>query len=260
MIAGELSRVCFPSSRIFARNRVPERYSMCGRYSLTRREAEIEERFGIEQLLMDRADFKPRYNIAPTQLVPVIVDQDGQRVLAEMKWGLIPFWAKDIKKTKPIINARSESIAEKPFFKQAANKRRCLIPADGFFEWKKVNKDKIPMFIHMDERELFAFAGLWDEWKSPDGEQILRTCTIITTEANGKITPLHDRMPVIVRPEHEARWLDPSIKDIEKLRDVLEQLPDNALDMYQVSQEVNSYKKDEPSLLEPAPAQQNLFG
>jgi putative SOS response-associated peptidase YedK len=231
---------------------------MCGRYSLTRREAELVERFGIEQLLLEGEQLRPRYNIAPTQMVPVILDQDGQRVLAEMKWGLIPFWAKDPKKTKPIINARSESIAEKPFFKHAANKRRCLIPADGFYEWKKANKEKIPLFIHFPDNEIFAFAGLWDQWKGNDGE-VIRSCTIITTEANDFMTPVHDRMPVIVRPEHEAKWLDPEIKDIEKLRDVLEPLGNDALDMYRVSTEVNSPKFDKPELVEPVPAQGNLL-
>lgn len=231
---------------------------MCGRYSLTRKEQELVERFGIEQLLIEKAEMKPRYNIAPTQLVPVIIDSDGKRVLAEMKWGLIPFFAKDAKKTKPIINARSETIAEKPFFKHSANKRRCLIPADGFFEWKKANKDKIPLFIHLANKELFAFAGLWDEWKSPEGE-MLRTCTIITTEANDFMAAVHDRMPVIVRPEHESLWMDPSIKDIEKLRVVLEPLEGEKLDMYRVSSQVNSPKFDTPELVEPVPAQTNLF-
>jgi putative SOS response-associated peptidase YedK len=231
---------------------------MCGRYSLTRREAELVERFGIEQLLLEGEALRPRYNIAPTQMVPVVLDKDGQRVLAEMKWGLIPFWAKDPKKTKPIINARSESIAEKPFFKQAANKRRCLIPADGFYEWKKANKEKIPLFIHFPDKEIFAFAGLWDQWKSPEGD-ILRSCTIVTTEANQFMSAVHDRMPVIVRPEHEARWLDPEVKDIEKLRDVLEPLSNDALEMYRVSMEVNSPKNEKPELVEPVPAQGNLF-
>jgi putative SOS response-associated peptidase YedK len=231
---------------------------MCGRYSLTRREAELVERFGIEQLLLESDGLRPRYNVAPTQLVPVILDQGGQRTLAEMKWGLIPFWTKDPKKTKPIINARSETIAEKPFFKTAANKRRCLIPADGFFEWKKANKEKIPIFIHFPSKEVFAFAGLWDEWKSSEGE-VLRTCTIITTEANDTMSPVHDRMPVIVRPEHEAKWLDSSIKDVEQLRDVLQPLENDKLDMYRVSSEVNSPKKDIPELIEPVPAQGNIF-
>lgn len=233
---------------------------MCGRYSLTRREEEVMERFGIEQLLVENEALRPRYNIAPTQMVPVILDQDGQRVLAEMKWGLVPFWSKDPKKTKPIINARSESIAEKPFFKQAASKRRCLIPADGFYEWKKVNKEKLPLFIHLNDKQLFGFAGLWDQWKGPDGE-VVRSCTIITTEANDTMSPVHDRMPVIVRPEHEKLWLDPEIKDIEKLRVVLEQLPNEAIDMYRVSTQVNSPAKDEPALIEPVSeaAQKSLF-
>lgn len=231
---------------------------MCGRYSMTKREEELVDRFNIEQLLLEGNEINARYNVAPTQKVPVILDQDGQRTLAVMKWGLIPFWTKDIKKSKPIINARTESIAEKPFFKQAANKRRCLIPADGFYEWRKENKEKIPMFIHLPERALFAFAGLWDQWKSPDGD-VIRTCTIITTEANDFMTPVHDRMPVFVRPDQEKRWLDPEIKDVEQLRDILVQLPNDALEMYQVSSDVNSSKNDKPYFVEPVATQPSLL-
>lgn len=231
---------------------------MCGRFSLTRREAELVERFGIELLFLEGEELRPRYNIAPTQMVPVVLDKDGQRVLATMKWGLIPFWTKDPKKTKPIINTRSESIAEKPFFKQAANKRRCLIPADGFYEWKKANKEKIPLFIHFPDNEIFAFAGLWDQWKSSDGE-ILRTCTIVTTEANAFMQPVHDRMPVIVRPEHEARWLDAAITDVEQLRDILEPLGNDALEMYRVSSQVNSSRNESPELVQAVPSQGNLL-
>jgi putative SOS response-associated peptidase YedK len=231
---------------------------MCGRYSLTRREAELIERFGIEQLILEGEGLNPRYNIAPSQMVPVVITKDGQRVLCQFKWGLIPFWAKDLKKTKPVINARSESVSEKPFFKQALSKRRCLIPADGFYEWIHQNKNKIPMFIHINQRELFAFAGLWDEWTSPDG-QVLRTCTIITTEANDAVTPVHDRMPVIVRPEHEALWLNADVRDVAQLMPVLEGLPNEAIHMYQVSPQVNSPKNDIPELVEPVAVQGSLF-
>jgi putative SOS response-associated peptidase YedK len=231
---------------------------MCGRYSLTRREAELVERFGIEQLICESEKLAPRFNIAPSQLVPVIINKEGHRVLCQFKWGLIPFWAKDLKKNKPVINARSESVAEKPFFKQALLKRRCLIPADGFYEWKHQNKNKIPMYIHVNDRELFAFAGLWDEWTSPDGE-VIRTCTIITTEANNSVAPVHDRMPVIVRAEHEALWLDPDIREVTQLTPVLAALPDEAIKMYQVSPRVNSPSQDLPELVEPVPTQSSVW-
>lgn len=231
---------------------------MCGRYTLTRRDTEMMERFDIEEIICDRQNLMPRFNIAPSQMVPVIITKEGQRVLAQFKWGLIPFWAKDIKKTKPVINARSETVSEKPFFKQALMKRRCLIPADGFFEWKHRNKEKIPMFIHVNDQELFAFAGLWDEWTSPDGE-LIRTCTIITTEANNSVTPVHDRMPVIVRPEHESLWLDADVREPEILIPVLKQLPDEAIKMHQVSTLVNSVKYDVAALIEPVPVQPTLF-
>lgn len=233
---------------------------MCGRYSLTRREEELIERFGIEQLLCDRG-LAPRYNIAPSQLVPVIVNQEGKRVLCEFKWGLIPFWAKDLKKTKPVINARSESVAEKPFFKQALSKRRCLIPADGFYEWRQQNKEKIPMFIQINEGELFAFAGLWDQWTNPEGE-VIRTCTIITTAANDAMTPVHDRMPVIIRPQDESTWLDPDIKEPADLIPLLEPLSNEAIGMHEVSSRVNSPAQDTPELVRPieaAPIQGTLW-
>lgn len=232
---------------------------MCGRYSLTRRETEIVERFGVEHLLADDDEsLKPRFNIAPSQMVPVILDDEGKRRLAVFKWGLIPFWTKDLSKTKPVINARSETIAEKPTFKHAFSKRRCLIPADGFFEWKKQNKDKVPMFIHIPEQELFAFAGLWDEWRSPEGE-VLRTCTIITTAANETMAPVHDRMPIIVRPEHESLWLDVSVKGVKELEPVLEPWPNEGFEMYPVSSAVNSPSIDRPELLERAALQASLL-
>lgn len=231
---------------------------MCGRYSLTRRQTDIIERFGVLELLADLEEMEPRFNIAPSQRVPVIINIDNKRTLAMYKWGLVPFWAKDLAKTKPIINARAETMAEKPFFKQAVKSKRCLIPADGFYEWKQTGKTKTPMYIHEPGRQLFAFAGLWDEWRSPDGE-VLRTCTIITTGANQKISSVHDRMPVIVRPDLEGLWLNPELKELKDLQPVLQALPEDGLDMYPVSPKVNSARGDSPDMVEPAPAQTSLF-
>lgn len=231
---------------------------MCGRYTLTRRQAEIMERFAIETFLCAEEELKPRFNIAPSQMVPVIITQDGKRVLANLKWGLIPFWAKDLGSVKAVINARCETVAEKPFFRQALQKRRCLIPADGFYEWRRHNKQKIPMYIHIPDRSLFAFAGLWEEWTSPEGE-VLRTCTIITTAANEKMSAVHDRMPVIVQPQDEGIWLDPDLKDLAKLQAIMQPFPNDRIDMHQVSPKVNSAKDDLPEMVEQAPVQTTLF-
>jgi putative SOS response-associated peptidase YedK len=149
-----------------------------------------------------------------------------------------------------MINARAETIAEKPFFKQCLAKRRCLIPADGFYEWRHQGKEKIPMHIHLSGGELFAFAGLYDQWHSPTGE-VLRTCTIITCEANEAVSPVHDRMPVIVRPELEATWLDESITDTRTLFSILQPYRDDAIAMHQVSSQVNSPALDLPELAKP---------
>lgn len=232
---------------------------MCGRYSLTRRQNEIVERFGVEQVLGAENMLLPRFNIAPSQMVPVVTIVNGRRVLSPMKWGLIPFWVKDLKTAKPVINARAESVAEKPSFKQSLLQRRCLIPADGFFEWKHQNKSKVPMFIHINEKELFAFAGLWDEWKSPDGE-VLRTCTIITTAANQSVASVHDRMPVVVRPDQESTWLDPCVKSAAEILPLLSAVPAESIRMYEVSAGVNSSAEDLPEFVEPVPMQITLPG
>jgi putative SOS response-associated peptidase YedK len=231
---------------------------MCGRYTLTRRQAELIERFAVESVLSDEEELRPRFNIAPSQLVPVIINQDGKRVLATLKWGLIPFWAKNLETVKPVINARCETVSEKPFFRQALKKRRCLIPADGFYEWSRHNKTKIPLYIHVPQRALFALAGLWDEWTSPDGE-VLRTCTIITTAANEKMSTVHDRMPVILRPQDEATWLDHDLQDLDKLKSIMQPSRNEEIDMYQVSDKVNSARNDLPEMVEQVPVQTTLF-
>ena len=180
---------------------------MCGRYTLTVNIKTIAEKFGVEPTL----EAEPRYNVAPTQNV-VSIMRNGTTHLAELRWGLIPSWAKDESVGSRMINARAETLAEKSSFKGLLRSKRCLIVADGFYEWKKENGFKTPMYITMKDHEPFAFAGLWDSWKSPDGQQ-LRTCTIITTEPNEVVAPIHDRMPAILLPEARDAWLDTSIKD-----------------------------------------------
>jgi putative SOS response-associated peptidase YedK len=223
---------------------------VCGRYSLTRRQAEIIERFGVEQMAASPNNDAERYNVAPTQDIPVVFLLDEKRTLAEFRWGLIPYWTKDPKKSKPMINARSESVAEKAFFKGCLERRRCLIPASGFYEWQKTPAGKIPMNIHLEDQKLFAFAGLWDQWKSPDGS-IIRSCTILTTSANALVAGIHDRMPVILEPQSEALWLDHSVKDYQRLAPLFKPYSRPDMACFPVSPLVNSAKSDDAQLLIP---------
>src|ERR1051326_7982322 len=188
---------------------------MCGRYTLTVDIKTIAETFGVPPTI----ETAPRYNIAPTQEVVSILS-NGSIHLDWLQWGLIPSWAKDDSIGSKMINARAETLAEKPSFKRLLRSRRCLIVADGFYEWKKEGKGKVPMFITLEDQEPFAFAGLWDSWRDPDGQQI-RTCTIITTEANELMAPIHNRMPVILPAQAREEWLDPSIREEQVLLPLL---------------------------------------
>lgn len=221
---------------------------MCGRYTLTRRQQVVAERFGVEQLTMN---IEPRFNIAPTQPVPVVLTEDGKPRLDVMRWGLVPFWSKDIKSMKPLINARGETIAQKPAFKNCLIRRRCLIPADGFFEWKREGKEKIPMYIYCADMELFAFAGLWEEWKDRESGNVVRSCSIITIGANNTVAPVHDRMPVILRPEDESAWLDTSRTKPEELMQFVIPAADERIKMHEVSAQVNKWSVETPDLIVP---------
>jgi putative SOS response-associated peptidase YedK len=227
---------------------------MCGRYTLHHKAEEIEERFdvdGAEELLA------PRYNIAPSQIIPVIRrprSGDNLREMAGCKWGLIPFWAKDPKIGNNLINAKAETIAEKPSFKQAFTKRRCLIPADGFYEWRKQGKaPSQPMYIRRRDGGLFAFAGLWEEWRSPEGEPI-ETCTIITVEPNELLSKIHHRMAAILRPDDEAAWIDPKSK-VDDLLQMLRPYESDELEAIPVSRAVNSPAHDSAALIAPVEAE-----
>jgi putative SOS response-associated peptidase YedK len=220
---------------------------MCGRFTLTADLEEIAQRFSVSP--PPNANYNPRYNIAPTQNV-IVVSNTGQRQLTQMRWGLIPSWAKDPSIGNRMINARSESLAEKPSFRTALKKRRCVIPADGFYEWQKLGKVKQPVRIVLKSREPFGFAGLWERWTSPEGHELL-TCTIITTAANELLQKVHDRMPVILSREHEEQWLDPGIDDPKKLSGLLVSYPSALMEFYVVSREVNSPSVDKPSNIEP---------
>jgi putative SOS response-associated peptidase YedK len=220
---------------------------MCGRYTLHHSPDQVALRFHVEELLAAPTE---RYNIAPTQPVAVVVQHDAVRTLDAYRWGLIPAWAKDPDIGSRLINARAETLAEKPAFKQALVKRRCILPADGFYEWQKLPSGRQPYRLHRKDDALFGFAGLWEEWKQADGTP-LRTCTIITVAPNEVAAQVHDRMPAILRPEDEALWLDPSVKEVSDLLHVLNPYPSEAMEAYAVSKRVNAPMTDDPALLFP---------
>lgn len=222
---------------------------MCGRFTLHHTAEEIAERFEAEVGPL----LEPRYNIAPSQPVTVVT-QNGARELAQYQWGLIPSWAKDPKIGGRMINARAETLAEKPAYRTALARRRCLIPADGFYEWKEadnpVEGGKTPMHFRRRDGALFAFAGLWDEWHAPDGTP-LRSCTIITGTPNPLVAPVHDRMPIILRPENEGAWLDAGLREPDALLSLLAPYPADVMEVYAVSRQVNTPSVDVPECIEP---------
>lgn len=209
----------------------------------------LARRFQVEQPLFE---IPPRFNVAPTQEVPVILLGTSGPVLRRLRWGLVPSWAKDAKNAAKRINARSETIAEKPSFRGPFARSRCLVPADGFFEWRLVGAAKTPARIVLKSRALFAFAGLWDEWSPPEGPP-LRTFTILTTEATPPLRALHARMPVLLAPEDERAWLDPGAPR-ERLAGLLKPYPGDRFAIYEVSPAVNSPKADGPECIEPVTA------
>lgn len=216
---------------------------MCGRYTLRHDIQVIAQEFHVAPSLQP----VPRYNIAPTQEV-VSVLQNGDAHLELLRWGLIPSWAKEESIGSKMINARAETLAEKPSFKRLLRSRRCLVPADGFYEWKKERSGKIPMYITLKDGGPFAFAGLWDLWRDPDGRQI-RTCTLITTEPNAVVAPIHDRMPVILQPEARDMWLDNAIQDEHALLPLLSPYPAEAMTARAVSRLVNNPKSEGAELI-----------
>ncbi len=226
---------------------------MCGRFTLTSNLDELQGRFGFLSEFTDSQfhDHEPRYNIAPTQ--PVLsVTNDGRRRGELMRWGLVPFWAKDLKVGARMINAVGETISAKPAFRAAFKKRRCLVLANGFYEWKKEGKRKIATYIYPRSGEPMAFAGLWETWKSPEG-QVVQSCTIITTSANPLIQPLHNRMPVILPEETQALWLDPLTEDPKILEPLLVPAPVEMLTSHPVADTVNSVKNQGPECILPLP-------
>ncbi|MCC7264656.1 MAG: SOS response-associated peptidase [Candidatus Latescibacteria bacterium] len=219
---------------------------MCGRFALHHATAEVSEYFGVEHLSIE---LTPRYNIAPTQPVAV-VRQRGVRRLDACKWGLVPSWAKDPKIGNRMINARAETLAEKPAFKNALKRRRCLIPASGFYEWRQEGEERFPTYIHPRDESLLALAGLWEEWQSPEGEQLL-SCTILTTGANAFMSAIHTRMPVILPPVAREAWLDSATQELEPLLALLQPLAGDDLAAHTVGRQVNTAAFDAPSCIQP---------
>lgn len=221
---------------------------MCGRFTLTSDIDLLLYRFSA--ILMSDLKYTPNYNIAPTQTILGVVKEAGNTVLKPFTWGLIPFWSKDSKIGVKMINARSETLTQKPSFRNLLPNRRCLIPANGFYEWMKIPRAKQPYYIKPKKDKLFSFAGLWDSWSAPSGETI-HSCTIITTEANDLIKPIHKRMPVILSPEQEHIWLDQNITKNALLLPLLKPFPSKLLSMYKVSPIVNSPSNNAPECIIP---------
>jgi putative SOS response-associated peptidase YedK len=221
---------------------------MCGRFNLRTPSRDLVEIF---QLLRE-PELKPRYNIAPTQPVAAIRQVDKFRELSLLRWGLVPSWSKDPNAGPPLINARAETIATKPAFRSAFKRRRCLIPADGFYEWQKTGaKAKQPFHIRMKNEHPFAFAGLWEHWEGGDSSTI-DSCTIITTDANEVLRPIHDRMPVILRDEDYGRWLDPKLEDVGMLEGLLKPYAPEEMTAYPISTLVNSPRNESAACIEEA--------
>jgi putative SOS response-associated peptidase YedK len=234
---------------------------MCGRYRLSRRKQMIEGYFETE----NEVDWEPRYNIAPSQPVGIIRQDPSkpERHFSLARWGLIPSWATDASIGFKTINARAETVADKPAFRDAFVSRRCLLPADGFFEWRRSGKEKQPFHFGMQDDSLFAFAGLWERWNDPTGS-VIESCSILTTTPNSLLADVHDRMPVILRPENYDLWLDPGFKNVQALAEVLAPFDASRMKSFPVSTRINTVANDDPDCIAPwqssPPAQSALFG
>jgi putative SOS response-associated peptidase YedK len=233
---------------------------MCGRYRLSRRKQIIEEHFDA---LSGEEDWSPRYNVAPTQPIPVIRQHPKEpvRELSLMRWGLIPSWAKDSSAAARMINARSETASTKSAFRDALKSRRCLIPADGFYEWKRNGKTRQPYCFEVNEGKLFAFAGIWDRWKDPSGQWV-KSCSILTTTPNAAISPVHDRMPVILDPDSHDLWLDPGMRNAAATSELLKPYDGRLMRCSPVSARVNCVANDDEECCAPvelAEVQTRLF-
>ena len=226
---------------------------MCGRYTLVS-PGDVLEELGVEP----PPGTRPRYNVAPTDAMPVVLIRDGARVAELFRWGLVPSWAESPKLGAKMINARAESAASRPAFRSALSKRRCLVAADGFIEWRREGNKKMPHWIRRADRRAMPLAGLWERWRGDGQSEWLLTFTILTTAANDQVAAIHDRMPVAVEPADWERWLEPGL-GAEAIEDLLTPAPDDALEVIGVSTRVNKVAHDDPACLEPADVQGELF-
>jgi putative SOS response-associated peptidase YedK len=223
---------------------------MCGRFTLFEADKILSREFGVSGF----PPLSPRYNIAPSQPVAAVraAPAGAGRELVLLRWGLIPSWSKDPAIGNRLINARAETAREKPSFRNAFRRHRCLIPASGFYEWQRQERGKQPYFVRMRDGRPFAFAGLWDRWESTD-EGVIETCTILTTAPNAVLAPIHDRMPVILPPAEYARWLDPSLRDTDSLAPLLVPFPPDDMLAFPVSPRVNPPTVDDEKCITPLP-------
>lgn len=223
---------------------------MCGRFSLVAPAIEVAKQFNLVEVPL----LAPRYNIAPSQPVAIIRENSaGFRELSHAQWGLIPSWAKDSSMASKLINARSETVSEKPAFRAAIKSRRCIVPASGFYEWQSLNGKKQPIYIHPTDGKLFAIAGLWEHWKSPDGEEI-ESCTLLTAAPNTLISPIHDRMPVLLEPEDYALWLNPKQPKTDLFHHLFRPYPAQKMAVYPVAPLVNNPRYDASDCMQPVAA------
>jgi putative SOS response-associated peptidase YedK len=227
---------------------------MCGRYVIISSPEAIRALFGYPE----QPNFPPRYNVAPTQPVPIVRLNDGKREFALVRWGLIPAWVKDPKTFSLVINARGDSVIDKPSFRNAMKRRRCLFPADGFYEWKEEGPRRRPYAVLPKDRKPFAFAGLWESWMGPNGEE-METAAIITTDANRSLHHIHHRMPVVIPPEAYDFWLSPNV-DAVTASALIVPAPEDFFEAYEISTAVNRVVNDDPRLLDPAPPESEAKG
>lgn len=224
---------------------------MCGRFAQQRPASELAELFAAAPL---GEDAQPRFNVAPTSSALVVVERDDRRAIMSYRWGLIPHWAESPKIAARTFNARSETLAASPMFRDSFRRRRCLVPVDAFYEWQRHERAHQPYVVRRRDGAPLALAGLWSGWRDPETDEVHRTFTIVTTAANELIAPLHDRMPAILTPDEWARWLEPTAIDPAELLGLLVPADPDPLEVYAVGRAVNDVRNDGPDLLRPVPA------
>ncbi|WP_340104719.1 SOS response-associated peptidase [Rhodohalobacter sp. 8-1] len=226
---------------------------MCGRYVLKATLEELQKTYGA--VLDGTFPVEPNYNVAPSHHMPVVLkpyeSEEANRIIRPHRWGLVPFWADSVKTGYSMINARGESLSKKKSFQKPFKSQRCIVPANGFYEWKTTSSEKVPHFVQRKQSNLMHFAGLWEEWQDPDSGETINSYTIITTDANKPMQELHDRMPALLLQEEFNTWLDPSFNDTEALQDLIRPWPDDDIKFYRVNKEVGNVSNNRPELIEP---------